>query len=349
MKEIKNSLLIAGTFIATIIGAGFASGQEILSYFVIYGKSSIYGLFIVCALFVLCSACVMLRISNAGIGSFDEYMNIIAGNGIGTFIKLCVTLFMFASFCSMAAGSGELFCAAFGSDKSIGIFAMLCVCTIVFLFDLKGILAINSILAPIMCVSLFFLGLYTFLFRDVETFGSGIIEQVCKNYITSSLVYASYNILTSIVILAEMKNLITKKRVCIISSVIGGTTLFVIALVMWASLMLYYTKIPLGSMPFFTLVSRHGEIVSYLYSTVVYLSMLTTAVSCGYGVIRWLGDRLKIKRLSSIILTIALSLPIIFLGFEGIVKNVYSIFGYLGLILIVYILSDGVRLMSGKD
>ncbi len=348
MNELKNSLLIAGTFIATVIGAGFASGQEILSYFVIYGKNSIYGLFIVCTLFIMCSICVMVRVNRDNIDSFDEYASAICGKFSAAFIKLCVVLFMFASFCSMVAGSGELFSGSFGLEKSVGIWVMLGACVVVFLFDLNGILTLNSILAPIMSISLFFLGIYAFLFRDTATFGSGIIEVLCKNYITSSLVYASYNMLTSIVILAEMRSLITKKRVCFISSAIGGGALFFIALAMWASLMLYFGKIPLGSMPFLTVVSRKGEFIKLIYSIVVYLSMLTTAVSCGYGVLRWLRGKLKIKRLSAIILTIALSLPVIFLGFEGIVKNIYSLFGYLGLVLIVYILSDGIRLISDK-
>lgn len=69
MKELKNTLLIAGTYVATVIGAGFASGQEILSYFVIYGKQSLYGLLLVCVLFTLCALCVLLRTERNGLES----------------------------------------------------------------------------------------------------------------------------------------------------------------------------------------------------------------------------------------------------------------------------------------
>lgn len=349
MKELKNSLIIAGTFIATIIGAGFASGQEILSYFVVYGKGSVFGLLAVCILFALCAASIMLRAYKNGTADFDEYVDIIADGRAAVFIKLCVPAFMLISFCSMNAGSGELFCELFAADRGIGIFAMLTLCTIIFLFDLKGILAVNAVLAPIMTLSLFFLGIYAFVFRTSAVFGDGFFPQLCPSIAVSSLIYASYNILTLVVILSELGEMVTKKRVCLLASAIGGGALFAISLAIWAAIMLYYGKIPYGEMPFFSVLSRYSTAVKLIYGTVVYLSMLTTAVSCGYGAISCLRKKLKIKRLSAILLTIALSLPIIFLGFESIVKSIYSLFGCLGLVLLAYILRDGMRLLTKRN
>ena len=348
LKDIKRIFLIAGTYVATVIGAGFASGQEILSYFAVYGKRSIYGLAIVCVLFILCAMCVMLRIYKDDIGGFDEYMSVVSGKRMGIFIRICVTLFMFATFCSMAAGSGELAYDIFKDGRVYGIAAMLIMCTIVFLFDLKGILAVNAVLAPIMAVSLFTLGLYTFIFRDTAVFAQGIASKLCDNYVTSALIYASYNILTAIVILAQMRPVISRRRVCIFSSVLGGGALFVIALAIWGSISLYYGMIPLGEMPFLTIVARRGNFLRMLYSAALYFSMLTTAISCGYGVIERLKSVFGIKKLTAVIILIAASCPVLTLGFSDIVKNVYSVFGYMGLALIVYVLADGVRMMGEK-
>lgn len=349
MKEIKNSLIIAGTFIATIIGAGFASGQEILSYFVVYGKGSVLGLLAVCILFTLCAASIMLRSYKSGTADFDEYIDIISGRRAAVFIKLCVIAFMLISFCSMSAGSGELFRELFAADRSVGIFAMLTVCTIIFLFDLKGILAVNAVLAPIMTLSLFFLGIYAFVFRTSAVFGGEFPPQPWQNIAGSSLIYASYNLLTLVVILSELGGMVTKRRVCLLASTIGGGALFAISLAIWAAIMLYYGKIPFGEMPFFSILSRYSSAVRLIYGIVVCLSMLTTAISCGYGTISCIRKKLKIKRLSAIIITIALSLPIIFLGFENIVKSVYLLFGCLGVVLLVYILRDGMRLLAKKN
>lgn len=121
-----------------------------------------------------------------------------------------------------------------------------------------------------------------------------------------------------------------------------------IALAIWAAVALYYGKIELGEMPFLTIVARRGNLLRVLYSVVLYFSMFTTAISCGYGVLEWLRGTLKIKKLTAIIVLIAVSCPVLTLGFSSIVKNVYSIFGYLGLVLIVLVLADGVRMLSEK-
>ncbi|HIV03058.1 MAG TPA: hypothetical protein IAC74_05735 [Candidatus Aphodoplasma excrementigallinarum] len=348
MKELKNTFLIAGTYVATVIGAGFASGQEILSYFVIYGKQSLYGLLLVCVLFTLCALCVLLRTERNGLESFDEYLRCIAGRRMCGFIKLCVTLFMLASFCTMAAGSGELFLSGFGAAPVYGMAAMLLACAVVFFFDLKGILTVNAVLAPIMAVSLFLLGVVSFVFRDTAVFGSGILSKLCDNFIVSALIYASYNLLTAIVILAQMRQMVTKKRVALGAAVTGGAALFIIALAIWAAIGLYYGKIELGEMPFLTIVARRGDVMRILYSVVLYFSMFTTAISCGYGVLEWLRHTFRIKKLTAIVVLIAVSCPVLTLGFSSIVQNVYSIFGYLGLVLIVYVLADGVRMLSEK-
>lgn len=343
----KNIFLIVSTFVATMIGAGFASGQEILSYFVIYGRRSVYGLFGVCVIFALCSMCVMLRVYISGLESFDSYIKFVSGKNTSRFIRTCVTLFMFVSFCSMSAGTGELVHETLNIDRNIGIFVMLGVCGVIFLFDIKGILIVNSFLAPILSLALLVLGIYTFVFRDTVVFAGGILFRICNSSFISSIIYASYNMLTAIVILCEMKHLANSKKICIYSAFLGGAAVFVIALAIWAPLSLYYGKISLGTMPFLSIVSRSGNGMKNIYSGALFASMLTTALSSGYGVIKQTEKKIK-KRTVSITVLIMACLPVVMLGFEGIVKNVYSLFGYLGLVLLVIILCDGIK-MIGKS
>lgn len=47
----KRVLLIASAFIGVIVGAGFASGQEVLQYFTSFGMMGTFGAMITTALF----------------------------------------------------------------------------------------------------------------------------------------------------------------------------------------------------------------------------------------------------------------------------------------------------------
>lgn len=51
MRNIRNILSVVCGYAAAVIGAGFASGQEIISFFVKYGKYSIIGVLLSCIIF----------------------------------------------------------------------------------------------------------------------------------------------------------------------------------------------------------------------------------------------------------------------------------------------------------
>ena len=60
MNEKKITVFqVAGTYVGTIVGAGFASGQEILQFFVSFGNLGVLGIFIVSILFIYLGYLIM--------------------------------------------------------------------------------------------------------------------------------------------------------------------------------------------------------------------------------------------------------------------------------------------------
>ena len=103
-----SSCKIAFTYVGTVIGAGFASGQEVLSFFTVYGKYSALGIFISTLLFILVGKKVLLLGYKLNIKSFGEFVDII----FGSFSKIinAYLLFSFAVICTaMFSGAGTLF------------------------------------------------------------------------------------------------------------------------------------------------------------------------------------------------------------------------------------------------
>lgn len=350
MQYLKNTLTIAGVYIATVIGAGFASGQEILSFFVVYGTKSVYGLLIVMAMFAICGALVMYRVYNDRLNSFREYMTCISSRKMCTFIEICTVLFMITGFCSMSAGSGVLLSSLFGWHMLVGVILMLVMSGIVFLFDLKGILTVNGILAPVLCIGLIALGISAFVSRGVPVFAGGIssVSGITRNWVVSAIIYAAYNLLTGVVILSETRPLLKKPGIAVWSGVIGGVSLGIIALVIWGVIKLYYGKVELGELPFLEIVARQGRIVEIIYSVILYIAMFTTSVSCGYGFLGRLKETFGIKNITGVLILTLITIPISLMGFSGIIQNLYSAFGYLGLPLVAVVLWDGIRMIRER-
>ena len=55
----KVAFKVSAVFIGTIIGAGLASGQEILQFFSFYGINGFYGIILCCVLYMLFSFIVI--------------------------------------------------------------------------------------------------------------------------------------------------------------------------------------------------------------------------------------------------------------------------------------------------
>ena len=73
----KKSVIVSFSYIAAIIGAGFASGAEIVSYFLKYGKQSILGIILSGVLFGVLSYFVLKICVREKISTFSEFLDAI--------------------------------------------------------------------------------------------------------------------------------------------------------------------------------------------------------------------------------------------------------------------------------
>src|SRR5690606_19757774 len=102
-------LRIAGTYVGTVVGAGFASGQEILRFFTAYAGWAWAGLAVAGLLLALFAAAVMRVGAATGADSHREVMRAVGGPWLGAFSDWAITLFLFAGAGVMMAGSGAIF------------------------------------------------------------------------------------------------------------------------------------------------------------------------------------------------------------------------------------------------
>lgn len=84
---------IAATYIGTVVGAGFASGQEVLQFFGYFGMWGIVGLILATALFIFFGYAVLRLGHQLAAESHLEVMNRAAGNWIGKAVDAITTFF----------------------------------------------------------------------------------------------------------------------------------------------------------------------------------------------------------------------------------------------------------------
>lgn len=335
-------LKIASVYIGTVIGAGFASGQEILQFFTMYGNNGLYGLVLAGFLFAVIGWAILLIMYQFNLKDYKEFTHLLMGNVLGSIMEWIVALFMLACFCAMLAGTGALLNQGFGLPYQVGVFVMAFACYFTFLYDVKGVIAINVFLVPILFIGTIVLGIYVVFFRTADVFHisvAQIFNLVKDNWLTSAIVYVSYNTITSVVVLASLSTLINNKKVAKWGGILGGGSLGVLGLCLGIATLIYYGKINNVEIPMLTIVMDHSKLIFNTYIIILICAMFTTAVANGYGFISRVTTRIPIKKknlLNPII--IAISIIIAQMGFSNMVSKIYPIFGYLGIFQVILIL-----------
>ena len=229
-----NILSCVFVIIGTIIGAGFASGKEIYTFFFIYGKNGILGLIISSAIIGLVIYRSLKIIKKYNLNSYEELLRKSIKNQntkIGNIINSIINIYLLISFFIMCAG----FSAYFKQEYEISqIYSILIITSFSYFIlnkNMKGIIIINNIIIPIIIVLICILG--------VKNINIKINIQDNTEYykcIIKAVLYASYNLVTLFAILIPMKKYIIHEKDIIKISILTLISILILSVIIFGLL-----------------------------------------------------------------------------------------------------------------
>ncbi len=148
MDSFKDVCRIAGAFVGVIVGAGFASGQEILQFFASFGLVGLIGCVVSGALFALLSMAFSTMGQRLAAESHKEVVHAMLGRHLGLVFDVLITFFLFAITVVMLAGAGSLLNQWLGVPEVWGsvlatVFTILIVC-----LDIRSVIAFIGTVTP---------------------------------------------------------------------------------------------------------------------------------------------------------------------------------------------------------
>lgn len=357
MTRKKSIFTLACVYVGTVIGAGFASGQEIFQFFGKYGYKGILGVMVITILFSLLGASVLNIVYMKRIRGLEEFITIYFGRAFSNVINIILTFLLFISYVVMLSGSGATVNENFRVPYIYGIFIMAAVTFYVFIFGIKGIAKANNIAVPFLILIILLVGIITMhknkmLFSNFYTFPIGaanlkgpanmlnlfkfsIMRFMNKNsWLWSALLYVAFNSIGSMVVMSSLQPLIADRKAAVLGGVLGGVVLGVLAMTILISLLILYTNIIGIEVPMIVVASNLGAAWKQIYSIVLLFAMFTTAIANGYGCILGIANLVGINTKIISIIVCAISIPLATLGFKKLVVFFYPLFGYIGMLLI---------------
>jgi len=331
LKDFWLSLQIGFTYIGTVIGAGFASGQEVLQFFTLYGFFGFYGIFLTTFLFIFLGTYMVnvgFKIKASSYGDFNFYL---FGKTFGKYVNVFVGFSLFLLTSTMLSGAGSLFQEQFKINFHLGIFLTILLSLFIVLNDIKGVMAINSVVVPFMLFLILLLGSYTLL----ENNSSNVLYMLNfkKHWVLAALSYASFNLLMSEAVLVPLGGKIKNKGVLGLGILIGGAglglLLFITNLMLfWNLKNVYFLHIPMAY-----IVEIFFSKIKFFFLLILWLEIFTSIVGNAYGLV------LSLQKFSNkYVLAIAIFLAAYLFslcGFLNLVKYLYPLIGYIGFIFIL--------------
>lgn len=332
MIFIKNTLKISFVIIGTIIGAGFASGKEIYTFFCVYGINGLWGILISNFIIGLVIYLTFKIVINNNIKDYNSLICYLVGpNKILNYtINNIMNIFLLISFIVMVSGFGAYFNQEFNISAIFGAILITILAFFTFFKNIDGIIKINTFLIPI----LIFLIVLLIFKEDLSLFNIANLPVISNNsWFLRSVLYASYNSIVLIPIIINLRKLISAKKQ--IRYIILTTLLIMIIMsfVIYIVLCLNIVEIKSIDIPIVFIANKFGTFFKYLYGFVILIAIFTTAISEGYS---FLENMAKSKKQYFIYSIIICSLAIIFsnIGFGKLLDILYPVLGCLGLLQI---------------
>lgn len=328
MERLGRIMVIASIYIGAVVGAGFASGQEIWYFFARFQQGGSWGLLCSALIFAVLGAKAMEWGRRIGAQSYRDLFQSVVGEGYGFIADLMLTVFLFLLSGIMLAGAGAI-TSAVGWGGWPGVAGALLLTVLVLLRPLKGLKSVNSVVVPFLCLTGFLLNLggpgTTALLAPGGT-GPG-------HWLVAALQYSAYNLFLALPVLVNLYRLEPDPVILRWGGLVGGGALGILAFFFYNMLKNYdFSGIDLPVL-FLTRNWRWGW--PYFYSLVLWGELFTSLVANVYGLLsRFRLEKTRFyggKLFSLMVLAAFVSR----FGFARLIKKVYPLYGYLAFTLLI--------------
>lgn len=335
---------VAATYIGAIMGAGFASGQEIQQFFVNFGRWGFWGIGLSTALFSALGWIMLDLQSKWRVSSYSNFFKQLIGEKWGLRIDFFISILLLVGLIEMLSGSGAMFNQYFGLSSWIGVLLTEAVIILALWFKGEGVLWINTVLIPLkftFCLGIALLAILYGLQGDGEGVALTTTNPLIQNWMISSILYVSFNLTFALVVFASLGKEIQKPGARQ-GAVFGGMSLGLFAAVISGAL-ISFPEVNTFEIPMVAVAGKLGEWPAFFYVLVLWFAMITAAVGNAFSLVTRIVTNSKVNDHTATLLLLLLAFPLAGVKFSVIVKVLYPLLAYMGLIFLPILFLKWIR------
>lgn len=346
--RVRTAIEIAFTYIGTVVGAGFASGQETLQFFTLFGSKGMWGIALCILLFSVMGTKMMLMSHRLGSSSYQDFNRAIFGEKWSGWINIFVGFSLFGITSAMMAGVGSLFEEQLGLSFHIGVVGTMLLSLFVLHRGMDGLISVNTLVVPIMFSFMIVIFIFSFKTLSIQTLLS--TQPIYRgSWILSAFSYVAFNVALSQAVLIPLGSKIKDKTAIHWGGWLAGIGLGIMLFVCNSVFLQNLSNVSRLEIPMAYIVSGLGSGVKILFLCVVWGEIFTTLVGNVYGLTQSLEESLPFIRRSTMMLVLfVLSYVCSLIGFPSLVGSVYPVLGYCGIFMMICLILKRVPVYRGE-
>lgn len=339
----SKTLKVALALVGLTVGAGFASGQEVIQYFLSFGYWGIVGAAIAGITIAVFSGWVYQ------LGSYylaDDHSVVFKSVSRPWLAKYMDITTMFTLFCIgfvMIAGAGSNLQQQFGLQTWIGSAIMVVLLLLSGLLDIDKLTSVISFITPLLIICL--LGAFVITLMNMPDTSAAQLNELAQqnphasgtfnNWLVTALNYATLVMIMDTSMMLVFAGSHMNPAQAGRGGLVGGIMFAVLLMILVFVLFFNMEDIMGADMPLLKVFDSMHPAVGVFVSIVIYLMIYNTAVGLLYALGRRLSHDKPAKFRLYYFLAVMVGFALSFIGFADLVGWVYPVLGYLGLVLAV--------------
>ena len=335
----RNTLSIALAFVGLIVGAGTASGQEGLQFFVAFGRWGLWGVVLAAILMSIAGTSVFILGSYYRAQEHKRVIDSSATKFLAIFLDIGILVTLFSLGFVMFAGAGSNLNQQYGLPTWVGATILLALVLSSGMLDISKVSAIIGAITPFIIVCITIVGLVTLIgihpdYSHLDA-SAATIKTNLPNWWISALNYGGFNLICGVSMAIVIGGSYFYPRQAGIGGGLGGLIFGFLLIVIAFSLYVKVDEVKDADLPMLALASNFNGPFGWIMSIVIYGMIFNTALGVFYALARRLTANHEERFRPTLVVTALIAFVISFFGFKTLVSNVYPILGYVGVVLMI--------------
>jgi uncharacterized membrane protein YkvI len=334
VKKWTGAFQIAAVYVGTVVGAGFATGKEIVEFFTRFGLVGFAGLLVSGYLFTILGSKLMVKAVEMKAKSFEDFNVHLFGKSFAAVMNILMMFMLIAVTGVMLSGAGAVFQEQLHMNKEMGIGLTISLTLGVMMLGTKGLFAVNTFIVPMMI-------LFNLLLMSRSVTGHNFIHSLLyiphiNNWwkaAAAPFAYVAFNLGLSQAVLVPVAAEMNDREAVKLGGRIGGILLTLILISSHFALV-SLPNVTIHEIPMAVIVKNTFSSIYFIYVTVIFGEIFTSIVGDIYGLEKQFKQFLPLKSIWIYLIIILLIYLISKMKYGALLGLIYPLFGYVSIIFI---------------